>query len=87
MKINKKNIEIFKNNYFVKKEGKSISKIIHKINLINEGFLDSLDMVTFSLAIEKKFKIKINPNLNQTINNFKTLKLIINLIYNKLKII
>ena len=83
MKINKKDIETFIVNYFIKKEGKSISKIIHKVNLISEGYLDSLDMLTFSLAIEKQFKIKINPNTNEALTNFSNFNTLVENIYQK----
>ena len=58
MKYKKKDIEIFLLNYFLEKEGNSFKNILKKVDLVNEGYIDSLDMVTLSFLIEKKFNIK-----------------------------
>ena len=55
-KIVKKIIDDF----LVRKEGKSILKNIEKKKLLNEGLLDSLDILTLASEIEKKTKRKID---------------------------
>lgn len=83
--MNKNKIEEFLINYFIQKEGAGVKKILFKTNLLETGMLDSLDLVTLSIQIEKKFKIKINPNSSETLKNFKDIKKIINYIYSKKK--
>jgi len=47
-------------------------------------FLDSVEMMNFILLIEKKFKVKLNPNyINE--KNFASFNSIKNLIYDKKK--
>ena len=41
-------------NFLIKKEGKSILKDISKKNLIRDGIIDSLDLLTLASIIEKK---------------------------------
>ena len=41
-------------NFLVKKEGKSILKNIDKRNLVKDGIIDSLDLLTLASIIEKK---------------------------------
>ena len=84
MKLKKKDIEEFIINFFLEKDGKSIVKKIHKVDFIEMGLLDSLDIVTLSFEIEKKFKIKTFPGTEQTLNNFKNLNKMVNHIYKKL---
>ena len=45
-------------NFLTKKEGRSILKNIEKKNLVNDGILDSLDILTVASEIEKKNKKK-----------------------------
>ena len=45
--------------FLTKKEGKSILKNIEKKNLVNDGILDSLDILTVASEIEKKTKKKL----------------------------
>ena len=48
-------------NFLVKKEGKSILKNIGKRNLVKDGIIDSLDLLTLASIIEKKnWKKNIN---------------------------
>ena len=41
-------------NFLSKKEGKSVLKGIEKKNLVDEGLIDSLDILTITSEIEKK---------------------------------
>ena len=52
----------FLDNFLIKKVGKKNIKSILKKDLINEGVLDSLDIVTLSFLIKKKFKVDIKVN-------------------------
>ena len=82
--MKKKDIEIFLIDFFVKKDGKGVKKILYKSNLYDEGILDSLDIVSLSIEIEKKYNIKINPNSSETLNNLTNLTKTIDYIYSKI---
>ncbi len=79
--MNKKEIEKFLLNYLIKKEGKKVTKILYKQNLLESGIIDSLDLVTISIEIEKNFNIKLNPNSDKTLQNFIYFKDAIDYIY------
>ena len=81
--MKKIDIEKYIVNYFIEKEGKGIIKILFKINLFEEGIIDSLDLVTISIEIENKFNVKINPNSSETLKNFTHVKKIIKYIFSK----
>ena len=85
MQVKKIEIKNFIIAFFIQKDGKSILNKIEKMDLIDMGLLDSLDLVTISFEIEKKFKIKINPSTQETLNNFKNLNKMVNYVFNKLK--
>lgn len=82
--MKKKDIEIFLIDFFVKKDGKGVKKILYKSNLYDEGILDSLDIVSLSIEIQKKYNIKINPNSSETLNNLTNLTKTIDYIYSKI---
>ena len=52
----------FLDNFFLKKIGKETFKKIKNKNLITDGLIDSLDIITLSFLIKKKFKIDIKVN-------------------------
>ena len=62
-------------NFLVKKEGKSILKDIDKKNLIDEGLIDSLDILTLASQIEKKTKKKSIFQRLKTSINLKSIKI------------
>ena len=62
--------------FLIKKEGKSILKNIEKKNLLREGIIDSLDLLTLSSLLEKKTGVKINITSPKIYNKFSN--------YNKL---
>lgn len=79
MKYNK----IVKNiidNFLIKKEGKSILKEIENKKLLDEGLLDSLDILTISSEIEKKIKKKIDISKSKNYKKFNKYKDLINII-------
>ena len=59
--------------FLTKKEGKSILKNIEKKNLVNDGILDSLDILTVASEIEKKKKklIFLNQRISKNLINTK----------------
>ena len=81
--MKKKDIEVFLTNYLIEKEGKGIKKTLFKIDLLESGIIDSLDLVTISIEIEKHFKIKINPNSSKTLKNFSNFNKMINYIFSE----
>ena len=83
--MTKKDIENFLIKYLIEKEGKGVKKIIYKTNLLESGIIDSLDLITISIEIEKRFRIKINPNSSKTLKNFSKLNKMINYIYSEKK--
>ena len=52
----------FLDNFFLEKMGKETFKKIKTKNLISDGLIDSLDIVTLSFLIKKRFKIDIKVN-------------------------
>ena len=76
------NSKIIKNildNFLTKKEGKSVLKGIEKKNLIDEGLIDSLDVLTIASQIEKKTRKKIDISKAKNFNKFKKYKDLINI--------
>jgi len=62
--------------FLIKKEGKSILKDISKKNLIRDGIIDSLDLLTLASIIEKKTGKKIlisSPKIYNKFNNYSKL--------------
>ncbi len=64
--------EKFLQKYFKEKiKNKSINSL-RKIDLISNGVIDSLDIVTLSVMIKKEFKIDININSQKSIDIFRS---------------
>tara|TARA_Y100000741_G_C18258581_1_gene559834 strand:- start:3589 stop:3825 length:237 start_codon:yes stop_codon:yes gene_type:complete len=61
-------------NFLTKKEGRSILKNIEKKNLVNDGILDSLDILTVASEIEKKTKKKIDISKPKNLKKFNKYK-------------
>ena len=70
----------FLENFFIKKEGKQILKNLKKENLINQGYLDSMDVVNLASLIQKKYQIKINLSKENILKSFEKFDSIIKLI-------
>ena len=59
-------------NYFYSKIGKKNMLKLQNINLIQDGILDSLDIVTLSVEIKKKFNIDVKLNDKKSIKIFES---------------
>jgi len=79
-----KNFEKFLKEYFKKKGVNDISKK-KNLNLIENGIIDSLDIVTLVFEINKNFKIQINLNNQKSINDFSTFSGLIKLFKKNIK--
>ena len=66
--------------WFVDREGKSIVKDLKSLNLLESGILDSLDVLTLVMFLEKKFKIKIDISKPKTLKSLEKFETIIKLI-------
>lgn len=62
---------------------KNKKKKINEFNYINNGHLDSMEMIRFNFNIEKKFKIKIKPQ-ETTSKKFQTLDGLASIILKKI---
>lgn len=67
-------------NFFIKKEGKEILKSIKKKNLIQSGLIDSLDILTLSSILQKKFNYKVNLNNPKILKSFEKFEKIVGLV-------
>jgi len=70
----------FLNNYFSSKIGKKNLTSLKKKDLIESGIIDSLDIVTLSVMVKKKFNIDLQFNNQKSINVFKSYNSILNAI-------
>ena len=66
--------------WFVDQEGKVILKTLRSKNLIKDGILDSLNILTLTLFIEKKFNYKIDISKPKILKNFEKFDKIIKLL-------
>lgn len=67
--------------FFVEREGQGILKTIRDIDFISSGIIDSLDMVSLAIHIEKKFHIKLDlsqPHVQQAIRRFDSIVALVN---------
>ena len=56
--------------FFIEREGEEILKVIRKIDFIDEGILDSLDVVSLAAFLQKKFNKKIDVTNYETMQSF-----------------
>ncbi|MBA1339688.1 MAG: Acyl carrier protein [Pelagibacterales bacterium] len=68
--------DIFLKEFLKKKIGAKKINSIKNIDLISSGILDSLDVVTLSILIKKKYKVNINISTEKSLLIFRS--------YNKL---
>ena len=47
-------------NFFVEREGEGVLDVLKDVNLVSEGYLDSLDMVVLAVYIEEQFNVKLD---------------------------
>jgi acyl carrier protein len=66
--------------FFIEREGEGILKDIKKIDFIDEGILDSLDIVSLAAYLQKKFNKKIDVTNYETMQAFHNFKDIVKLI-------
>lgn len=52
--------------FFVEREGEGVLEVLKDVNLVGEGYLDSLDMVVLAVFIEKEFNVKIDLASEET---------------------
>ena len=58
--------------FFIDREGDGILETLKDCNLVNEGFLDSLDMVVLAVFIEREFNVKLDLTSSETYSNIQT---------------
>ena len=66
--------------FFIEREGEGILKDIKKIDFIDEGILDSLDIVSLAAYLQKKFNKKIDVTKYETMKAFHNFNDIVKLI-------
>jgi acyl carrier protein len=66
--------------FFEKRDGKESLKKLRKKNLIKDGVIDSLDILTLSTILQKKFNYKINLNNSKNLKSFEKFDKIVSLI-------
>ena len=66
--------------FFIEREGEEILKVIKKIDFIDEGILDSLDIISLADYLQKKFNKKIDVTNYATIQAFHHFNDIVKLI-------
>jgi acyl carrier protein len=66
--------------FFERRDGKEVLKNLRKKNLIKDGLIDSLDILTLSTIFQKKFNYKINLNNSKNLKSFEKFDKIVNLI-------
>lgn len=62
--------------FFVQREGSGILKTLKDIDFIEEGIIDSLDIVSLAVHIERNFKIKLDltkPEVLKAVRRFDSL--------------
>ena len=66
--------------FFVEREGEEILKVIKKIDFVDEGILDSLDIISLADYLQKKFNKKIDVTNYETIQAFHRFNDIVKLV-------
>ena len=66
--------------FFVEREGEEILKVIKKIDFVDEGILDSLDIISLADYLQKKFNKKIDVTNYETIQTFHRFNDIVKLV-------
>ena len=70
----------FLRNYFAEKQGQESLAEIESIDLVDEGFLDSLDMIELATMIEIEFNKKLDFSLAETFSNMRRIHLIVEMV-------
>ena len=66
--------------FFVEREGEEILKVKKKIDFVDEGILDSLDIISLADYLQKKFNKKIDVTNYETIQAFHRFNDIVKLV-------
>ena len=66
--------------FFIEREGEEILKVIKKIDFVDEGILDSLDIISLADYLQKKFNKKIDVTNYETIQAFHRFNDIVKLV-------
>jgi acyl carrier protein len=70
----------FLTEYFAQREGSDLTEVINNPDLVNSGYLDSLDMISLATEIESRFGLKIDLTSQDTFRGMRTWNGIIELI-------
>jgi acyl carrier protein len=62
----------FLTTFFTEREGSDLTEILNCSDLVNSGYLDSLDMISLAVQIENHFGHKIDLTARETFNNMRT---------------
>jgi acyl carrier protein len=62
--------------FFVEREGEGVLEVLREVNLLEEGLIDSLDMVSLAVFIEERFGRKLDltdPSTFKAMTRFDSL--------------
>ena len=65
-------VTYFLTTFFTEREGSDLTEIMNCSDLVNSGYLDSLDMISLAVQIENHFGIKINLTVQDTFKKMRT---------------
>ena len=71
--------------FFVKREGEEILNHLHKIDFIDSGYIDSLDLVVLADYIEQSFNVKIDLMDEDVFKSVRKFESLVKLIDDKIK--
>ena len=66
--------------FFIEREGDEIIKVIKKIDFVDEGIIDSLDIVSLADYLQIKFNKKIDTTKYETLQAFHSFNDIVKLV-------
>ena len=58
--------------FFTEREGSDLAEIMNCSDLVNSGYLDSLDMISLAVQIENHFGNKIDLTVQDTFKKMRT---------------
>lgn len=62
--------------FFIEREGEGILEVIRDVDFFEQGLIDSLDMVTLAIYVERNFQKKLDltePKTFEAMKKFNTL--------------
>jgi acyl carrier protein len=77
---NKERVKQFLLNYFIEREGTEVVKFIDDIDLIDEGLLDSLDILSLATKLEDEFDLSIDLSTKEKFNQMRRIQTIVNMV-------